>query len=401
MKEIRILYLTAEEWPTFRVDLTVLFGQELAKLGVSTHLVTELKPASSASPWSAGDLLLCPGDSRKHVNQMRKFWHLVTRAWSARASRVDAIQVRDMPVVAFFAYLAARVHGIKFFYWMSYPQSEGQIDRARRRGVVAGLKYWLPLIQGLIGRWILYRVVLRVADHVFVQSDRMKEDVAKLGVKETSMTAVPMGVDVCKADPSLVPPSDDPRLNGREVIVYLGTLDATRNIDCLVRSIDLIRQKRPEALLVLVGDADDVDQRAHIRKMVTPAVVAESVWWTGWVPMDQAWRIVRSASVAVSPFPRGYLLDSASPTKAMEYLALGVPVVVNDNPDQKEIVEASGSGLCVPYTDHEFASAILEILDLSPQRRIEMGMKGRAYVTRHRSYQVLAKQVRSVYDRLI
>jgi hypothetical protein len=28
----------------------------------------------------------------------------------------------------------ARAKGLPFFYWLSYPQSEGQIDRARQRG---------------------------------------------------------------------------------------------------------------------------------------------------------------------------------------------------------------------------------------------------------------------------
>ena len=52
------------------------------------------------------------------------------------------------------------------------------------------------------------------------------------------------------------------------------------------------------------------------------AGVADHVLWTGWLPMGEGWRYVRAAEVGLSPFPRGFLLDSASPTKVPEYLAL-------------------------------------------------------------------------------
>lgn len=399
MQTIRLLYLTAEEWPTFRVDLSVLFGQELPALGVRTDLVTEHKAGGAELAWPGGRSHLCQGHASRARNHLSKFWHLVRHAFAASARDVDAIQVRDMPVVATLALMAARLRGLKFFYWMSYPQSEGQIDRAQRRGPSAGLRYWFPLLQGSLGRWLLYRVVMRWADHVFVQSDQMLEDVAGLGVSKSKLTPVPMGVDPAKADPALITPHDDQRLVGRRPVVYLGTLDASRNIDVLIRCMQQVRQVVPEALLVLAGDINDEDQREHIRTLVSAPENRDAVWWTGWQPMDTAWRIVRTAEVAVSPFPRGFLLDSASPTKAMEYLALGIPVVVNDNPDQQKVVEGSQSGLCVPYTEDAFAKAIVQVLNLPAEARAEMGQRGRAYVKAHRSYTHLASLVANVYQR--
>lgn len=401
MQTIRLLYLTAEEWPTFRVDLSVLFGQELPALGVQTDLVTEQKSDAPAQAWSGGQAHLCQGHASKALNYVHKFWHLVRHAWAASKDQVDAIQVRDMPVVAALALIAARCRGLRFFYWMSYPQSEGQIDRARRRGPRAGMRYWFPLLQGTVGKWLLYRFVMRWADHVFVQSDQMLEDVAGMGVDRAKLTPVPMGVDPAKADPAMVLPHDDPHLQGRRPIVYLGTLDASRNIDILVRCMQKVRQEVPDALLVLAGDINDHEQREHVRQLVCAPENRDAVWWTGWQPMDTAWRIVRAAEVAVSPFPRGFLLDSASPTKAMEYLALEIPVVVNDNPDQRLVVEASQSGLCVPYTEEAFSTALVQLLKLPAQARAAMGQRGRAYVTAHRSYAILASNVASVYRRVM
>ncbi|MEY4429457.1 MAG: hypothetical protein RLZZ182_2146 [Pseudomonadota bacterium] len=397
----RLLYLTAEEWPTFRVDVTTLFGQELPRLGICTDLATERKGQGELPAWPAGELHLCAPGRHKAETYVRKFMHLVGQAcWGGRG-RIDAIQVRDMPVVAAVGLLAARVRGVPFFYWMSYPQSEGQVDRARQRGPKAGLRYWFPLVQGLVGQWLLYRFVLRRADHVFVQSDHMAQDVARKGVPASQLTAVPMGVDPDRADPGRIEPTDDARLKGRSVVVYLGSLDRTRQIDVLVQAMPRVRQQVPDALLVLAGDADDDDQRAHIRQLVNDPAVRDSVLCTGWMPMQDAWRYVRAAQVAVSPVPRGPLLDVASPTKVLEYMALELPVLVNDNPDQQQVVQASGAGLCAPYEPEAFAQAIVTLLRTPEAERQAMGRRGRAHVQATRSYAQLAQRVGAVYHRLM
>jgi glycosyltransferase involved in cell wall biosynthesis len=212
---------------------------------------------------------------------------------------------------------------------------------------------------------------------------------------------VPMAVDPDRADPSLIAPSDDPRLAGRKVVVYLGSLDRARQIEILMDSMLLVRQQHPDALLVLAGDADDADQRARITQLVAEARFQDAVVWTGWLPMAQAWAYVRAADVAVSPIPRNFLMDCSSPTKAVEYMSLGVPAVVSDNPDQRQLIEASGGGLCAPYTAADFAQAIGAVLAMAPAERQAMGERGRRHVARHRNYAQLAVEVARVYERVL
>jgi glycosyltransferase involved in cell wall biosynthesis len=397
-----LMYLTAEEWPTFRVDINSLFGRELPRNGITCDLVTDLKAgAPEASRWSGGALRLCPPSASKAAHHIRKLIHLSGQAARAQHQDYDAIQVRDMPVVAVLALCAARLRGLKFMYWMSYPQSEGQVDRARQRGMGAGLRYWFPLLQGLVGQWLLYKLVMPLADHVFVQSEEMARNVHARGIARDKLTPVPMAVDPDRADPGLIAPSDDPRLAGRKVVVYLGSLDRARQIEILMDSMLLVRQQHPDALLVLAGDADDADQRARITQLVAEARFQDAVVWTGWLPMAQAWAYVRAADVAVSPIPRNFLMDCSSPTKAVEYMSLGVPAVVSDNPDQRQLIEASGGGLCAPYTAADFAQAIGAVLAMAPAERQAMGERGRRHVARHRNYAQLAVEVARVYERVL
>src|SRR3569833_511566 len=396
---MRLLFLTAETCHTYRVDVAVLFGKYLPRHGVFSDIVAGCTPGHSTVEWGAGEAYLCDvsgGQAKKHIKTLL---HGIRNLFMADRSRYQAIQVRDMPVLAAFGLLAARIKGLQFYYWMSYPMPEGQIDLAQQRGLSAGLmKFLFPWVSGRVGKFLLYRVVLQRADHVLVQSSRMKADMATRGINPAKMTPVPMGVDMETVQLEDIPPADDPRLKGGRVLVYLGTLDRPRRIEILFVMLAHVRRKVPEVLLVLAGDAADDVHRAWLMQQAEAVGAASAVLWTGWLPMKDGWRYVRAAEVALSPIPRGTLLDCGSPTKVPEYLALGAPVVCNDNPDQEKVIRESGAGLCVPYTAESFAVAVLDMLGKVSNDNYRSPSLGRDYVKAQRSYEHISLMTAGVYE---
>ncbi len=400
---VRLLYLTAEACPTFRADVAALFGKWLPRFGVLSDVVAARtsQVGDAAVHWEGGRAMLCNAGSGRVLRHLRLFVHTLRCTLKASPAEYSAIQVRDMPLHAAIALIVARLRGLPMYYWMSYPMPEGHLGRARSYGLSRGpLAFLWPWLRGVVGYVLLYWFVLRRADHVFVTSDRMKEDVLRLGIRPEKVTPLPMGVDLDALRPHEIEPVDDARLRGRIVLVYLGTLDAPRRIDILFDMLRLVRQERPDAILLLVGGTRDSEHLTRLRATARAVGVADHVIWTGWLPTAEAWRYVRRGDVALSPFPRGDLLDSASPTKVPEYLALGLPVVCNDNPDQQALITECGCGVCTPYDSESFAAAVLELLRMSPADRDDRVARGRAMVAARRSYEVLAAQLAGVYRTL-
>jgi glycosyltransferase involved in cell wall biosynthesis len=227
----------------------------------------------------------------------------------------------------------------------------------------------------------------------------MQLDIAKQGIPVSKMTPVPMGVDTEISGLENIQPIADHRLEGKRVIAYLGTLDSVRKIEILFQMLSLISLQIPNIILVLIGDTEDDAHRDWLIQEADRLGVANQVLWTGWLPTGQAWSYLRAAELGLSPFPRGYLLDSCSPTKAIEYLALGLPVVVNDNPEQAQVIEESGAGICVPLQAEDFAQAVIHLLN-SPTMMQLMGVKGVGYVVNKRGYDTIARMVAEVYLKL-
>nr|WP_308937332.1 glycosyltransferase [Duganella vulcania] len=397
--KLRLLQFVPEPLPTFRADVAVLFGRYLPRAGVACHLVG---PAASAAGAADDEQT---SRSPYHRSRLRREWAYLRLCWRllwrAERSRYDVIQVRDMAAIGWLALQVARWKGIPFVYWMSFMMCDGRIGNARAQiAAGGGLRARAVLCKGLAERWLLNRVVLPGAQHVFVQSAAMLEAVAAQGLARDKMTAVPMGVDTEVLHPRGVVARRMPGWDAVPVIAYLGTLDRPRCLHVVIDALAHVRQVHPQARLLLIGDASSRADLDALLAHAAAAGLAAAVHVTGWMAASQAWPLLAGADLAVSYLPRGALLDTNSPTKILEYLALGLPCVGNDNPDQAAVLRASQAGWLSGSTAQELAQGMLQIL-ADPGLARQRAAGGPDYIERHRSYRVLADDVARQYHALL
>jgi glycosyltransferase involved in cell wall biosynthesis len=398
------LYSIADGWPTDRPDVLTLFGKELPRRGITCDLVAQcsrVAPDESVR-WPAGTALLCPRTGSRIRDQLRAFWHDCRALLQARSTNYDAIQIRDKVFAGVIGLLCARRRRLPFFYWMSFPMSEGFIELARRRGRSLGVLRWLFITtKGHLGKYVIYRLLLPRCDHVFVQSERMAADLVQRGIGTDRVSPVPMGVDLERlTNLAPAPVTLSQELAGRRVIGWLGALDRTRGIDFLFEVLATLRAAVPNICLLLVGDAQEEADRQWLKSEAARLHVADAIVWTGWLSPELAWACIRRAEVALSVLPRGELFDWASPTKVVEYLSLGLPVVANDQPDQRTVLAESGAGLSVALNVNDFSAAILRLLN-DKELAAMMSDYGPKYVRSQRSYALLSEQVAEIYRALL
>jgi glycosyltransferase involved in cell wall biosynthesis len=403
-----MLYATREKFPGYRVDLTELFSVGLAGRG---HCIDWVMQSSTAGPArierlgprervfvggaGAGAGVLAKAlDLVRGLIQDLSLWRL------GRTGHYDCIQVRDKHVAALIGLWVARARKIPFFFWMSFPFADADLYRVSEFKDAYPLSYRIFCkIRGHLTGWLLYRVILPRADHIFVQSERMKQDVAARGIAQEKMTPVPMGISLAGIQAARINAAQDPRLHGRWPVVYVGTLKRMRRLDFLIEAFRLVHEREPRAILILVGDAAP-EEMQFLHAEVQQRNLAEHVVFTGLLPREEAWAYIRAARVCVSPFRPSPILDSTSPTKVVEYLALGKPVVANDHPDQAQVLAESGAGIAVRYEPEAFARAIIELLH-DEKRARGMGKRGQDYVARHRSYEYLSGLLEQKYCELL
>ncbi|HEX9890016.1 MAG TPA: glycosyltransferase, partial [Nitriliruptorales bacterium] len=120
-----------------------------------------------------------------------------------------------------------------------------------------------------------------------------------------------------------------------------------------------------------------------------PAAAAGVIRWTGggYVPNDQALACVRGATAGLSLLHDEPNYRHSLPTKVIEYMAHGVPVITTPLPAAAELVERYGCGVVVPFGDVDAVGRAVRDLHAQPDRREEMGRRGHEAARRDLSWQ--------------
>jgi glycosyltransferase involved in cell wall biosynthesis len=158
-------------------------------------------------------------------------------------------------------------------------------------------------------------------------------------------------------------PGDDRR------VMYVGHLSPDRGVG---EMIELARLLRPHGITVeLVGHAD-----ARARARIEPAQAEGLVRWHGFVPNDQALPMLDGALAGLSLLRDEPNFRHSMPTKVVEYMARGVPVVTTPLPAAAALARDHQCGFVVPFRDAGAAADAVFTLDRDPSLRAKMGQRG-------------------------
>lgn len=394
---ITILNVVRDPLPPTRPDVLTLFGKCLVNLGVNSVLIGQYGGEKLPFLWGGGNHYVY-GQMRGIVSSaLTPFWDIVSAIKAVRNNAIFCIQVRDKIASGLLCLILARFTHKPFVYWMSFPIVEGHELRAKNVGKSKGIFVWLAnAFRATVSRKVFYGYIIRNASHIFVQSVAMRDWLARKGFDPERMTAVPMGVDIAAFQRDQVEPSDDARLDGKRAIIYIGSLGKARKSAFLLDLLMALHNQQPDIILILAGDAVSSDERQWIRDEIAKRGLQQHVLLTGWLEQKEALRYAVRARVGLSPIPRGELFDVSSPTKLVEYLALGLPSVANDIPDQQLVIEQSGGGICVPMDIEAFRDAVLRLL-ADDTFHAQCALAGPPYVKAERAYDVLAERVAETY----
>jgi glycosyltransferase involved in cell wall biosynthesis len=173
---------------------------------------------------------------------------------------------------------------------------------------------------------------------------------------------------------SVIVPTDPPPPAGTDRVVYLGRLTGPRGA---LEMIELGRRLGPDITVELIGPADS--------DVADPIADAHRRGWVrhhGFVPNREALGLLRGALAGLALLHDEPNYATSRPTKVMEYMAFGVPVVTTPNAASAELVRQYSSGLVVPFTDPEAAAEAVLSLRSDSTLRHRLGEAGRAGAVR-------------------
>jgi glycosyltransferase involved in cell wall biosynthesis len=173
---------------------------------------------------------------------------------------------------------------------------------------------------------IAERLSLKYADAVVTVHDRYRQMIIERGVRPDKVTVVHNTPDE-RLFPMHAP--SWPEGEGFR-IVYHGALLRRYGLETAVRAVAELRDRIPGLTFEIYGDGDF---RADLVLLIDELGLQGTVKLSeGAVPLDEIPQAVAGAHVGVVPFLPERFTETILPTKLLEYVRLGIPVVVARNP---------------------------------------------------------------------
>lgn len=223
------------------------------------------------------------------------------------------------------------------------------------------MREWIPrALRGRLARAVRFaerlaerRYHLLLAEHSYQHRFRSTHPV------------VPNSVRVPRTRPA------DP---GADRVVYLGKITAPRGG---AQMLELARAV-PEVRVQLIGPADP-----DISEQVRAAAAAGVVDWFDFVPNEQALAMLPGALAGIALLHDEENYAHSLPTKLVEYMAQGLPVITTSNECAAALVAESRGGVVVPFGDVTAAAAAVRRLAADEHRRVAHARDGYRFVAEH------------------
>jgi glycosyltransferase involved in cell wall biosynthesis len=292
-------------------------------------------------------------------------------AWAVRVgrriARPDVVWGISTPLTA--AWAAARVAKawrVPWVFevqdlWPSFPVA---------MGVVPG-----KLLQNQL--FALEKRLYESAAHIVPLSPDMSQYVAELGISATKVTTLLNGTDLnlaARATPQAVAElRREQGLEGKQVVLYAGTFGRANDMPTVVAAAETLVAADLTATWLFLGHGYHA-----------PLVEAAAARWPGRIrlvggqPRHAVFSWFALAEVAVVSFLDIPVLDTNSPAKLYDALAVGTPIIVTNKGWTKNLVEQHGCGWYSPAGDVTSLVTKLRTVLADPATRQAAAQRGRS-----------------------
>ncbi len=163
---------------------------------------------------------------------------------------------------------------------------------------------------------------VRLSDHVIIANDLWRERLINRSVKADQCTAI-----VNYPDSELFYPRSQPAATGNKFrITYPGTLNAHQGLDVAIRAVAEIKNEMPDVEFHIYGEGP---AKASLVDLSVQLGLSQTVLFHEFLPCDRIAEAMALSDLSVVPKRASSEFgNEAMSTKIMEFMCLGVPVIV-------------------------------------------------------------------------
>lgn len=223
------------------------------------------------------------------------------------------------------------------------------------------------------GKWVislinwkrLEKEWLKGADKIITVISEMKGRYLDLGFQDEKIIVIPNTPNINEFRSFPLKKEILDKYNTRKVLLYSGGFDLHRGLETAIRAMTFVREKNPEALLLLVGDGRI---RNDLEKVTNELGLQDFVQFEGWQEQANIRSYVKSAAIGLIPHLRSVQTNASIPHKLGYYMSESLPVISTNCTSLERMINEYQAGKIYESGDAEaLANQIKYLLDNSEE----------------------------------
>lgn len=246
---------------------------------------------------------------------------------------------------------------------------------------------------------LVSQFLFRAYGHIVVVTPAFKDELAgRWRVREDKLSVVVNGVDTELFSPNGV---QDERLveTGTRpfTVSYVGTFGAAQGLRVVLETAALVRETLPNVRFRLIGEGADKEgivQLAEEMHLTNVSILPQQ-------PRHRIPAILHGSDVCLVLLKKAAIFETVIPTKLLEFMACGRPVIAAVDGLARQIVESANAGIAVePENPGVLAEAITKLYR-SPDLRKALGENGPHYIAKEFSRTGTARQYLGLLEKVV
>jgi len=250
-----------------------------------------------------------------------------------------------------------------------------------------------PLVAGLER---VAKGLYRRAAHIVTVTEAQREVIVRSGIPAGRVSVVPNGVDRSFLSAGAAGGVASGAADAPFVVTYIGTIGMAHHLETLLEAAaELRRDSRFRFRIVGEGA-----RREALESQAREAGLT-NVEFCGQRPRGEVARWIAESSACAVLLRRSDVFHTVVPSKMLEIMAVGRPILLGVEGEAKALLERAGAGVAIaPQNAAQLASAI-RTLAADPARSREFGESGRRFVEREFAREKLAERYVNLLSRLV
>jgi glycosyltransferase involved in cell wall biosynthesis len=266
------------------------------------------------------------------------------------AQPYDLLHVHNMPDFLVYAAWSARRRGAKVILDIHdvVPELYASKFATTKPSWTSRVLQWTELVSA------------RVADHVIISNHLWLEKyAARTGTKERC------SVFINNVDATMFRPHPRSRSDGKRVIIFPGSLQWHQGLDIAIRAFVRVNRELPDTEFHIYGDGNMLPK---LKALTNELDLNGKVRFFDPVGLKEVARIMADADLGVVPKRADSFGNEAYSTKIMEFMAVGVPVVISRTKIDQFYFDSTVAQFFESGNVEELADALIEVLNNDQKR---------------------------------